>query len=135
MQHQRQDYPMQHNVASEGYPNINVNPIIKIVNGDDKSTTPLMDQNDQIITGQTNKKQENSDDDNSLKDEDNLEDFVFPGQKYPTPTQGDPTRAFYESRLEQKPDSLMALKWCIDYGCMDHARVIISLFIFNFLFL
>jgi DNA-directed RNA polymerase II subunit RPB2 len=72
MQHQRQDYPMQHNVASEGYPNINVNPIIKIVNGDDKSTTPLMDQNDQIITGQTNKKQENP-----IKEQDGIKELDF----------------------------------------------------------
>ena len=77
-------------------------------------------------TTNKNKKKENKSDeieDDENDDEENLEDLVFPGQKHPTPTLGDPTRAFYESLLEQKPDSLMALKWCIEYGCLDHARV------------
>jgi len=77
----------------------------------------------------TKKKDENLEDEDDSEDEDNLEDLVFPGQKYPTPTLGDPTRAFYESLLEQKPNSLMALKWCIDYGCLDHAKVKIDFFI------
>ena len=48
-----------------------------------------------------------------------LEDLVLPGQKNPTPPAGDATRAFYESLLEQKPNSLMAMKYCVEYGCLD----------------
>lgn len=50
--------------------------------------------------------------------EDDLEAKILPGQKYPTPPKGDPVRAFYESMLKQKPNSEMALKHCIEYGCL-----------------
>ena len=33
-------------------------------------------------------------------------------------------RAFYESLLEQKPNSLMALKYCIENGCLDQEKVL-----------
>jgi len=46
----------------------------------------------------------------------------LPGQRNPTPPMGDSSRAFYESLLEQKPNSVMALKWCIDYGCLEADR-------------
>ncbi len=80
-----------------------------------------------------NLKEENSDEDEESNNDENLEDLVFPGQKYPTPTLGEPSRAFYESLLEQNPDSLMALKWCIEYGCLDHFKVKIY-FNYNLIF-
>jgi len=80
-------------------------------------------KNKSIKTKEKNKKLKLDDDEEQIDEEENLEDLVFPGQKYPTPILGDPTRAFYESLLEQKPDSLMALKWCIDYGCLDQTKV------------
>ena len=52
-------------------------------------------------------------------DEESLEDFILPGQKFSTPPAGDATRAFYESLLEQRPDSMMAKKYCVEYGCLD----------------
>ncbi len=55
--------------------------------------------------------------------EEDLEDLLLPGQKHPTPPMGDASRAFYESLLEQKPNSIMALKWCIEYGCLEQQRV------------
>ena len=58
--------------------------------------------------------------DYSQKDEDEeFEDFILPGQKYSTPPAGDATRAFYESLLEQRPDSIMAKKYCVEYGCLE----------------
>ena len=51
--------------------------------------------------------------------EESLEDFILPGQKFSTPPAGDATRAFYESLLEQRPDSMMAKKYCVEYGCLE----------------
>lgn len=41
------------------------------------------------------------------------------GQKFVTPIQGDATRGFYESLLEEKPDSPMAIRFCIEYGVLS----------------
>ncbi|EER11766.1 High mobility group protein B1, putative [Perkinsus marinus ATCC 50983] len=38
------------------------------------------------------------------------------GQKHVTPPKGDSTRGFYESLLEEKPDSVMATRYCVEYG-------------------
>lgn len=77
------------------------------------------------------KKKENLGDEEDLdgeenKEEDEFEEYVLPGQRYSTPPQGDSQRAFYESLLEQKPDSLMALKWCVEYGVLDQEKVLRS---------
>mmetsp|Transcript_20198 Transcript_20198/g.56293 ORF Transcript_20198/g.56293 Transcript_20198/m.56293 type:complete len:113 (-) Transcript_20198:1634-1972(-) len=45
-----------------------------------------------------------------------------PGQKFPTPTPGFGDRVFYESLLKQRPDSLMAQEWCINYGVLSHKK-------------
>mmetsp|Transcript_32510 Transcript_32510/g.77648 ORF Transcript_32510/g.77648 Transcript_32510/m.77648 type:complete len:120 (+) Transcript_32510:120-479(+) len=42
-----------------------------------------------------------------------------PGQKHPTPTPGNGDRVFYETLLKQRPDSHMALEWCVQYGVLD----------------
>ena len=63
----------------------------------------------------------------SQNEEDNdesLEDFILPGQKFSTPPAGDATRAFYESLLEQRPDSMMAKKYCVEYGCLEPDKAI-----------
>lgn len=73
--------------------------------------------------GKSNKKvgdEEEIEDENNPENE--FESLLLPGQKFPTPPQGDASRAFYESLLEQKPESLMALRWCIDYGCLEHDK-------------
>lgn len=71
----------------------------------------------------TNKKNKNEDmDDEDVNDEDNFEELVLPGQRYPTPPAGDATRAFYESLLEKRSDSQMAMKYCVEYGCLDAER-------------
>ena len=36
--------------------------------------------------------------------------------------QGQGDRVFYESLYNQKPDSFMALKWCIEYGVFDEEK-------------
>ncbi len=41
-----------------------------------------------------------------------------PGQKYPTPSPGNGDRVFYESLLEQDPESHMAQEWCVFYGVL-----------------
>ena len=65
------------------------------------------------------KKREREKIDESNSEEENLEEIVIIGQKHPTPPAGDATRAFYESLLEQRPDSIMAKKYCVEYGCLD----------------
>lgn len=40
------------------------------------------------------------------------------GQKYETPAKTDPLRRFYESLLQQRKDSTMALKWCLERGIL-----------------
>ena len=74
-----------------------------------------------IIKNLKPKKNKNKDN-YSQNEEDNdesLEDFILPGQKFSTPPAGDATRAFYESLLEQRPDSMMAKKYCVEYGCLE----------------
>ena len=58
------------------------------------------------------------------EDEESLEEFILPGQKFSTPPAGDATRAFYESLLEQRPDSMMAKKYCVEYGCLEPDKAI-----------
>ena len=65
------------------------------------------------------KKKDKEEQSQNEEDEELLEEFILPGQKNPTPPAGDATRAFYESLLEQRPDSLMAKKYCVEYGCLD----------------
>lgn len=62
------------------------------------------------------------DDESDSSDDDfinNLESKILPGQKFTTPSKGDPVRAFYESMLKQKSNSEMALKHCIEYGILN----------------
>ena len=40
------------------------------------------------------------------------------GQRFVTPVQGDATRGFYESLLEEKPESPMAIRFCVEYGIL-----------------
>jgi len=68
-------------------------------------------------------KQEDMEEENDNNIEEDFGSLLLPGQKFPTPPQGDASRAFYESLLEQRPNSLMALRWCIEYGCLEHERV------------
>lgn len=40
------------------------------------------------------------------------------GQKHSTPPVSDPTRVFYESLLDEKPDSPIAIKYCVEHGTL-----------------
>lgn len=44
------------------------------------------------------------------------------GQKHDTPPVGDSLRLFYESLLRQKPESRMALKWCLEHGLLKSKK-------------
>ncbi|ANQ06575.1 Uncharacterized protein PCOAH_00006480 [Plasmodium coatneyi] len=44
------------------------------------------------------------------------------GQKCITPPNGDGTRAFYESLLEENPNSLIAIKYCIEHGVLNGTK-------------
>lgn len=46
----------------------------------------------------------------------------LPGQKRPTPSKKDPLYKFYTSLLKQKKNSEMALKWCLEHGCLSKQR-------------
>ena len=45
------------------------------------------------------------------------------GQKNVTPIQGDATRGFYESLLEENPDSQMALRYCVENGLLNGLKL------------
>lgn len=45
-------------------------------------------------------------------------------QKYPTPEKTDALYKFYTSLLRQRPNSEMAMKWCIEHGVLDIAVVL-----------
>ena len=62
---------------------------------------------------------------NAESKEEDLDDMVIggnadfkPGQKYPTPAPANGDRVFYESLLDQKPESEMAQEWCLSYGVL-----------------
>lgn len=42
--------------------------------------------------------------------------YFKPGQKFLTPPVSDATRAFYESLLQENPESKIAVRFCIEYG-------------------
>lgn len=43
-------------------------------------------------------------------------------QKYPTPPNGDGTRAFYETILEEIPYSAVAVRFCVEHGVLQGTR-------------
>ncbi len=53
------------------------------------------------------------------------------GQRYVTPVQGDATRGFYESLLEEKPESPMAIRFCIEYGILTGDKHVLYLKKYN----
>ncbi|KAH0483912.1 MAG: hypothetical protein KVP17_005274 [Porospora cf. gigantea B] len=46
------------------------------------------------------------------------EKFFKAGQRNVTPPNGDGTRGFYESLLAENPKSIIAIKWCVENGCL-----------------
>ncbi|KAL6755408.1 hypothetical protein V8C86DRAFT_223593 [Haematococcus lacustris] len=46
-------------------------------------------------------------------------EFDMPGQTRDTPPETDSLRKFYTSLLEQKSDSAMAKKWCLQHGLLE----------------
>jgi hypothetical protein len=45
------------------------------------------------------------------------------GQRNVTPIQGDATRGFYESLLEENPNSQMALRYCVENGLLSGLKL------------
>lgn len=45
-----------------------------------------------------------------------------PWQTKPTPPETDSLRKFYMTLLNQKPDSAMAMKWCLEHGLLNEKR-------------
>ena len=45
-----------------------------------------------------------------------------PGQRYITPSPGNGDRVFYETLLDQRPDSEMAQDWCLHYGVLEEFK-------------
>jgi hypothetical protein len=99
-----------------------------------KKNTPRLKKKDSETKSKKNntkpkKVAKKVEDDEDAEQNDDFEELLLPGQKYPTPPQGDACRAYYESLLEQKSDSFLALKWCVEYGCLDSERAQSSLVI------
>ena len=42
-----------------------------------------------------------------------------PGQKFPTPSPGSGDRVFYDTLLQQRPESEMAQEWCVSHGTLE----------------
>jgi len=55
-------------------------------------------------------------------EEDQSESFRQ-GQRHPEPSLDDPSRAFYESLLQQNPKSEMAIKYCLDHGLVPETQI------------
>ena len=87
-------------------------------NKSNKSSRKTPKKSNKIKENKKNKSKENEELNSEFeKEEELLLELTSPGQRYPTPPAGDATRAFYESLLNEKPGSLMAIKYCVDYGC------------------
>lgn len=50
--------------------------------------------------------------------------FRKTGQRYATPMKTDPLCRFYMTLLKQRPDSKMALKWCIEHGTLSEKMAV-----------
>ena len=55
-------------------------------------------------------------------EEDQSESF-HQGQRHPEPSLDDPSRAFYESLLQQNPKSEMAIKYCLEHGLVPESMI------------
>lgn len=44
------------------------------------------------------------------------------GQKRNTPLPNDSLRKFYESLYQQRPNSIMAMKWCMEHGILSESQ-------------
>jgi hypothetical protein len=51
-------------------------------------------------------------------------EFKLPGQRFATPAPANGDRVFYESLMEQNPDSAMAQEWCVAYGALDEKKAL-----------
>eukprot|EP00917_Polyrhabdina_sp_WS-2016_P016109 GHVP01034958.1.p1 GENE.GHVP01034958.1~~GHVP01034958.1.p1 ORF type:complete len:214 (-),score=64.94 GHVP01034958.1:108-749(-) len=49
--------------------------------------------------------------------------YFKPYQKEMCPPNGDSTRGFYESLLEENPNSLIAIKFCVEFGCLIGSKL------------
>eukprot|EP01057_Protomagalhaensia_wolfi_P005467 Protomagalhaensia_wolfi_Nauph_80__5466@NODE_598_length_2230_cov_187_559562_g448_i0_p2_GENE_NODE_598_length_2230_cov_187_559562_g448_i0NODE_598_length_2230_cov_187_559562_g448_i0_p2_ORF_typecomplete_len166_score29_79_NODE_598_length_2230_cov_187_559562_g448_i014761973 len=61
--------------------------------------------------------EEEDDEDSDVEEETNRGVFKE-GQRTVCPPMGDPARAFYESLIQEKPKSIIAIKWCIEHGVL-----------------
>lgn len=55
----------------------------------------------------------------SKEDFGNIQNSFKPGQKFPTPSPGSGDRVFYDTLLQQRPDSEMAQEWCVSHGTLE----------------
>jgi aryl-alcohol dehydrogenase-like predicted oxidoreductase len=67
----------------------------------------------------------------AVKKPKNNNKYDKPGQKYETPPAKDALRAFYTTLLEQRPDSQMALKWCLEHGLLSDAKATEAVLMFQ----
>eukprot|EP01017_Pseudomicrothorax_dubius_P046063 TRINITY_DN8067_c0_g1_i2.p1 TRINITY_DN8067_c0_g1~~TRINITY_DN8067_c0_g1_i2.p1 ORF type:complete len:165 (+),score=65.98 TRINITY_DN8067_c0_g1_i2:66-560(+) len=86
--------------------------------GEKRRVLDIPPDDDQVEKKRAVRKKTKKNDDG---DEDEAVQFLT-GQRYPTPPDGDGTRAFYESLLEQNPNSKMAEKWALEYGLFEEAK-------------
>lgn len=78
-------------------------------------------------SGKKKKANEVEDDDSDSDEFGHLESKVLPGQKFSTPPKGEPVRAFYESLIKTNPNSEMAIKYCVEYGCLSKPEAELAL--------
>lgn len=58
-------------------------------------------------------------------------EFKLPGQRFATPAPANGDRVFYESLLDQNPQSALAQEWCVSYGTLDEKTALSLLAIIN----
>ena len=71
-----------------------------------------------MTAGEKRKHDEVADDDVEPQEVEDLDArrYFKEGQRFVTPINGDSTRGFYESLLEEKPESHLAIRYCIENG-------------------
>ena len=72
-------------------------------------------------------KPQEDDDPEEIIDDGDARKYFKEGQRFVTPINGDSTRGFYESLLQEKPNSHLAIRYCVENGLASgdkHAQLL-----------
>ncbi|CRG95985.1 conserved protein, unknown function [Plasmodium gallinaceum] len=107
----------------------NISKVNKGLNQNNKVKNEKNNKKKKIKKGNSSSKttvKEMIDEDEEEEDKDNIcadaRKYFKEGQKIITPPNGDGTRAFYESLFEENPNSVIAIKYCIEHGVLSGTK-------------